>query len=191
MTWLRRILISAGISAVMAPAWAASPRDPSGVWLTEDKRARVKIEKCGPRQEHVCGYVVWLPPAQAANLDRKNPNPQLTNRNVLGHQLMLGLKPNQDGAYEGSIYNAEDGKTYDVTVWLESPEELNVRGCIMGFLCATQSWTRVTDVKPGQLTGATGGSDGPRPNPEWAAKTKSSNSRAAAAARRNSGSGAE
>ncbi len=35
-------LLSAGVAA------AAPAGDPSGTWLTEDGRAKIKIEKCGP-----------------------------------------------------------------------------------------------------------------------------------------------
>lgn len=188
MTWLRMVLVPIGISLLGIPASAAPPRDPSGVWLTEGSRARIKVEKCGPARENLCGYVVWLPPKQVANVDKRNPNPRLAGRPVLGHQMIMGLKPNEDGEYEGSIYNAEDGKTYDVTIWLENARELKVKGCLVAFLCSTQTWSRVTDVQPGQLAGATGTADGPRPDPEWASKTTSSTSPAAASTRRSSGS---
>ena len=42
----------------------------------------------------------------------------------------------------------------------------------MGFLCGSQTWTRVNDTQPGQLTAATGAPNGPRPDPEWAAAPK-------------------
>jgi hypothetical protein len=38
------------------PAQAA---DPTGTWLTEDRRARVRTEFCGPGNSHLCGYIVW------------------------------------------------------------------------------------------------------------------------------------
>ena len=41
-------------------------------------------------------------------------------------------------------------------------------GCLIAFLCATQTWTRANDVLPGQLTAATGAAGGPTPDPEWA-----------------------
>ncbi len=148
---------------------AAAPRDPSGPWLTEDGRARVRVETCGPARDRLCGYIVWLRPgAAAAALDRKNPDPRKSARPVLGHQLILGLKANEDDRYEGLIYNADDGKSYDVTVWLESANDLKVKGCLVAFLCSTQSWTRAPDPVQGQLVAPTGAPGGPRPDPEWA-----------------------
>lgn len=153
----------------------AAPKDPSGVWITEDKRARVRVEKCGTEQDRVCGYIVWLKPDRKADrkapaLDANNPDPKKAKRPILGHQLILGLKANEDDQYEGLIYNADDGKTYDVTIWVERPGDLKVKGCLIGFLCSTQSWTVATGKAAGQLDGPTGAPDGPRPDPEWASK---------------------
>ena len=83
--------------------------------------------------------------------------------------MLLGLKPNAEGRYEGKIYNADNGKSYDVTVWSDQPSALTVKGCMLVF-CASQSWKRVADVVPGQLQGPTDGPGGPRSDPEWTSK---------------------
>ena len=165
----------AGLAMLSVSAASAAPlADPTGTWLTEDERARIRIEKCGPSQEHVCGYVVWMKASQgedpAAKRDVKNPDPRKRSRPVLGHQLLMGLTLNEDGRYAGKIYNNEDGKSYDVTVWSEQPSSLNVRGCLVAFLCSTQVWTRTNNVVAGQLAGATGTATGPTSEPEWASK---------------------
>lgn len=161
----------------------AAPADPSGTWLTEDGRARIRIEKCGATQENLCGYVVWLKvplnDEGKPRIDFKNPDAKKRERPSLGHQLIMGLKPNADDRYEGQIYNSEDGKKYDVTIWLEDQASLSVKGCLIAFLCKTQTWNRKTDVASGQLPGPTGGPNGPTPDPEWASRTA-----AAPAARR-------
>jgi uncharacterized protein (DUF2147 family) len=162
----------AGLAA--GPSSAAPARDPSGTWVTEDGRARIRVEKCGPSMGNLCGYVVWMKVAEgddpAAKRDVKNPDPRKRGRSVLGHQLIMGLNPNEEGRYVGKIYNNEDGKSYDVTVWSEQPGTLSVKGCLVAFLCSTQTWTRATTPAPGQLAAATGAPGGPQPDPEWAAK---------------------
>jgi uncharacterized protein (DUF2147 family) len=166
-------LVALGLSSGAA---LAAPKDPSGTWLTEDGRARIRIEKCPSRTDRVCGYAVWLKTPNddkgQPRVDFKNTDAKKRSRPSLGHQLIMGLKPNADNRYEGQIYNADDGKLYDVSIWTEEPGELNVRGCLMGFLCGSQTWTRANDVAPGQLTGATGAPNGPRPDAEWAAAPK-------------------
>ena len=182
--------LSMGLGILLAGSAIAAPaRDPSGTWLTEDERARIRVEKCGPTHEHLCAYVVWMKPAGEGDdvttkRDVKNPDPKKRNRLILGHQLMLGLTLNDDNRYAGKIYNNEDGKSYDVTVWSEQPGTLNVRGCLVAFLCSTQIWTRTNSVLPGQLAAATGTPGGPTPDPEWAPKPGAAPASAAAPASR-------
>ncbi|MDR7037327.1 uncharacterized protein (DUF2147 family) [Methylobacterium sp. BE186] len=174
-SWAGRVTAPlVALGALSGLAQAAAPADPSGTWLTEDGRARIRVEKCGPQEKNVCGYVVWLKTPLndkgQPRVDFKNPDPKKQTRPSLGHQLIMGLKPNADARYEGKIYNSEEGKFYDVTIWTDQPTELSVRGCMLGFLCGSQTWNRVTDVLPGQLTGATNAPNGPRADAEWAPK---------------------
>jgi uncharacterized protein (DUF2147 family) len=164
------------LSALAIPARAATPTDPSGTYLTEDGRARVRLEKCGTANDRLCGYVVWLKVPQnekgEPRIDFKNPDPKKQARPSLGHQLVMGLKPNADAHYEGRIYNSEDGKFYDVTIWTDTPGELTVRGCLIAFLCKSQTWNKVTDLAPGQLAGPTNGQNGPHSDPEFVPAAK-------------------
>ena len=82
-------------------------------------------------------------------------------------QLILGLAA-EDNGYVGEIYNADNGKTYEVKLWREDDGHLNVKGCVLKILCGSQVWTRVSDVAPGQLIGPVGADNGPRSDPEWA-----------------------
>lgn len=177
MSVLHSTRIAAALSLVgllgsAATALAAAPLDPSGVWLTEDGRARIRTEKCGVKQDRICGYVVWMKTMTSDDgkplLDISNPDPKKRTRPSLGLQLIMGLTPNDEARYEGKIYNAEDGKSYDISIWLEGQNTLNVRGCLISFLCKTQSWTRTKEPAVGQLVGPTGSPTGPRADPEWA-----------------------
>ncbi|GJD47866.1 hypothetical protein OPKNFCMD_0578 [Methylobacterium crusticola] len=161
-----------GLTLLCGPAAAAPPVDPTGTWLTEDGRARVRVEHCGAKQEQVCGFVVWLKSPTddggRPRTDQFNPDDKRKPRLALGHQMILGLKPNSEARYEGQIYNADNGKKYDITLWREQSGGLHVKGCMLSVFCGSQTWSRVTDVAAGQLTGATGSADGPKADPEWA-----------------------
>ena len=61
-------------------------------------------------------------------------------------EIMSGLKPEDATHFAGEIYNADDGKMYNVTVSMEKEAELQVRGCLLHFLCGSQSWARVADI---------------------------------------------
>ena len=174
------------LSGLAGSAQAATPADPSGTYLTEDGRARVRLEKCGTASDRLCGYVVWLKvplnDKGEPRIDFKNPDPKKQARPSLGHQLIMGLKPNADAHYEGKIYNSEDGKSYDVTIWTDTPGELTVRGCLIAFLCKSQTWTKVTDLVPGQLPGPTNGPNGPHSDPEFATASAAAGGKPAAKA---------
>lgn len=153
---------------------SAFAAEPTGIWLTEDGRARVRTERCGPQDRNVCGYVVWVPGKTNENgqirTDKENPDPKKRVRTVLGHQMIMGLKADKDNHYAGKIYNADNGKHYDVTIWSEKTDELILEGCMLAVLCGTQTWKRVADVLPGQLQGPTDEPNGPRADREWAPK---------------------
>jgi uncharacterized protein (DUF2147 family) len=157
----------AGLAALaccdIAPAFAA---EPIGTWLTEDGRGRIRTEHCGPGKADLCGYVVWMKEPMddkgKPRLDASNPDAKKKTRPVLGHELMTALKPSDEGRFEGKVYNADNGKSYDVEVWSEAADELSVKGCLFSYLCKTQTWKRVSDVLPGQLQGATDAPGGPR-----------------------------
>lgn len=177
MKIIMRIIIRTAVATLLTVAQnrghAATSTDPSGTFLTEDGRARVRIEHCGGKQERICGYIVWMKDGADAKgqplRDRLNPDPVRRGRALLGHQFILGLKPTPEGRFAGEIYNAEDGRTYGVTIWREAAERLKVKGCLLSLFCSTQSWTRTSDALPGQLVGPTGDTTGPTPDPEWAA----------------------
>lgn len=129
---------------------AEAGADPAGTWLVEDGRAKIHIEKCGADHKNLCGNVVWLKDPLdekgQPKKDLKNPDPAKRSRPALGMQLINNLTPDDDDVYVGQIYNAENGKMYDVKLHAEKQAELNVKGCILSILCMSQHWTRVADL---------------------------------------------
>lgn len=144
---LRSALVLAALGA--ASTASATPKDPSGTWLTEDGRAKVRIDRCGPNATNICGKVVWLQtpnaPGGGPRTDIKNPDPKKRSRPVIGLTLLDNLKPD-DAKFSGEIYNAEEGKMYSVSLERESASELNISGCLLKVLCGSQTWNRVPDV---------------------------------------------
>ena len=128
------------ILTFMAPA---SAQEPTGLWLTAAGDARIQVARCGLG---ICGRIVWLkepidPATGKPQVDDKNENPALQNRRVLGLQIFT-MHPNGPGKWSGSIYNADDGKTYRSSVMPEGPAALKVEGCVLSF-CGSETWTRV------------------------------------------------
>jgi uncharacterized protein (DUF2147 family) len=123
---------------------AAGEYDPSGVWLTQAGDARVQVKHCGGSS--ICGHVVWLrDPIDRATgrpqTDDKNENPSLRSRRIVGITLFSNMQAVAANKWSGTIYNADDGRSYASTVTLRSPATLEVQGCV-GVFCGSETWTR-------------------------------------------------
>src|ERR1700732_4033513 len=104
-----------------APVQAAN--SPLGVWLTEEKEGKVRIEQCGA---NLCGYSVD------------------TKSNQNGEQVLINMKPGKDSKWSGRILDPNTGSTYDSTIALKGSDTLRVQGCAFGgMFCGGQTWSRL------------------------------------------------
>ncbi|MSP51005.1 MAG: DUF2147 domain-containing protein [Alphaproteobacteria bacterium] len=137
----RPIVLFVLASASLVAACLAAPvaAEPIGLWLTEGGKSRVKIEPCA---ERLCGTIVWLR-EDLPGIDARNEGEALRARPILGITLIAGFKPSGEARWNGgTIYNPEDGRTYDSKIELADPHTLRVSGCVL-FFCKAQHWTRV------------------------------------------------
>jgi uncharacterized protein (DUF2147 family) len=143
--WTARIVfaLATTILAATGPAQAA---EPIGTWLVEGGFAHIKMDICGDR---LWGIVAW---EKKPNVDRNNPDASKRSRPTLGIPILMGLTQSKSGKWEGEIYNSEDGRTYDAYVSMANTDTLTLEGCVLGFLCKSQSWTRVADTSPPATT---------------------------------------
>ena len=131
-------ILLASLLAAPAPADAVV-----GTWKTETRNGVVEIQRCGAS---VCGRLVTSDAMKTnpALKDVNNSNAALRNRPLRGLQMLSGFKAAKDGVWsDGSIYNAEDGKTYGAKLTPVGANQLKVRGCVFVPLCKTQTWTRI------------------------------------------------
>ncbi len=56
------------------------------------------------------------------------------------------MKSVANNKWSGTIYNADDGKSYSSDVIVAAPRKLEVRGCVMGILCGGETWTKIGEV---------------------------------------------
>ena len=129
--------------ALASSGWAATP---VGLWYAEGGAARVAIEPCG---ETLCGRVVWLrSPLDEDGCelrDRRNPEPALRDRLIVGLEVLRGLSPRSDGTWsDGRIYDPGSGNTYTCVARLESENRLRLRGYLgIPLIGRTTTWIRV------------------------------------------------
>lgn len=129
----------AAIAPASAPAAKAkASNSPVGEWLVEGGEGQVRIEECGA---NLCGYISAT--KNANEKDRKNPDPALRGRSVIGMPILIDMKPKGD-RWNGRIYNVQDGKTYGADLLLKDASTLRVEGCAFGgLICGGQNWSRV------------------------------------------------
>jgi uncharacterized protein (DUF2147 family) len=130
-----------GLFAAAAVA-ASNPDLALGRWATETKHGIVQIDRCG---SSICGRIVTSDGLREnpGRPDLNNKNPALRSRRLLGLQILGGFRTSGNQWTGGTIYNAEDGGTYNATLAPIDANHLKVRGCIVWPLCKTQVWTRV------------------------------------------------
>jgi len=125
----------------------AAPPDPTGLWSTKDDESIIEIGPCG---QFYCGVLVWLAEpydkAGKPKTDQANEDESLRSRPLIGHQVLIDLAPEKN-LWRGKAYNADDGKTYDIT-FKPAPgkvvgDKAEIRGCMLKFLCRSESFTRI------------------------------------------------
>ena len=166
---LREALCVACAMIVIAAAPTANAQtDPTGLWRVARGVATIRIVDCDGRY---WGVIAW---EQVPGVDTKNPDPALRGRPTLGMPVLLGMTPRHANEWSGSIYNAENGRTYSAKISLAGPDTLQVKGCVMGVLCGGEQWTRVGP--PAETTVA----PSPKPAPSAPGARDSSQARAQA-----------
>ena len=113
--------------------------DPTGDWLVADGVANIRVAQCNGS---MWGVVAWE--KEPSGRDVNNPDPAKKSRPTLGMPILLDMKkkPGTD-SWEGEVYNAKDGQTYSSSITPNGPDQLEIKGCVLGFLCGGETWTRV------------------------------------------------
>lgn len=125
------------LAALSAFAQTAAP-DPTGEWRVANGYATMRLVDCNGE---IWGIVASE--QRPGGIDEKNPDARLRSRPTLGMPVLLGMKPSARNEWSGDIYNAQDGRTYSAKISLAAPDTLKVQGCVLGFLCGGENWTRV------------------------------------------------
>src|SRR6266404_5948701 len=118
------------------PALAA---DPTGDWKVADGVANIRVAQCNGS---MWGAVAWE--QTPGGKDIHNPDASKQTRPTLGMPILIDMKKKAGvDAWEGQVYNAKDGQFYSSTIEPIGTDQLEIQGCVLGFLCGGETWTRV------------------------------------------------
>jgi uncharacterized protein (DUF2147 family) len=140
-TFARTIAISGlFLATALSPALAA---DPTGDWKVADGVANIRVAQCNGS---MWGVVAWE--KTPGGKDVHNPDPAKQSRPTLGMPILIDMKKTGVDQWEGQVYNAKDGQFYSSTIKPIGSDQLEIQGCVLGFLCGGESWTRVAPPIP-------------------------------------------
>ncbi len=130
---MKRFFLSLlALLVVSAPALANARSNLEGRW--KNGRMEIVIRPCGGS---LCGTVVKASAKQQAKAQRGS------GTRLLGARVIDNIQPAGSGIYKADLYVADRDMNARGTIRQLSPNRLNVRGCVFGFLCKTTNWDRV------------------------------------------------
>ena len=142
---MKKIIFS--IMFMMMPIAAAFAQDVIGKWKLDNGTAIVEVYKQGDAYN---GKIVWLEkpngPDGKPSVDSNNPDKNLRSRQLMGLNMLSGLKKDGDEYNAGKIYDPGNGKTYNCSMKVEG-DVLKVRGSLdkKGLIGRTMDWFRVKE----------------------------------------------
>jgi uncharacterized protein (DUF2147 family) len=147
MTTLRKLMMPIGLLTVMllgVAGIAIAQTDPiEGVWFNDKKDAKIQIYKNNDGKFY--GKIIWLKePLKAgkAKLDENNPKSELQTQPIVGKIILKECEKDGNTYDDGTIYDPENGKTYDCTLKLKG-NVLSLRGYVgISWFGRTTEWER-------------------------------------------------
>jgi uncharacterized protein (DUF2147 family) len=141
---LNRCLVL-GLAVVLQGALgiASAHADPRGLWLAEDG-AKVRVASCGGS---ICATIAEPksrldPETGRPWTDKNNSDPALRNRPLVGVAVLRSLQPSGPGKWSGTLYNVENGNTYEGHLLDVGPRTIRIEGCAIG-ICGGRNLSRI------------------------------------------------
>ena len=135
------IFLATGLNSALAA-------DPTGDWRVQDGVANIRVAQCNG---NMWGVVAWE--KTPGGKDINNPDAAKQSRPSLGMPILIDMKKKAGvDTWEGQVYNAKDGQLYSSTIKPVGSDQLEIQGCVLGFLCGGETWSRVAPPIPSSPT---------------------------------------
>jgi len=118
-----------------------------GIWEPSHGKAKVKVTKVGSKY---FGKIVWLKTPTYENgskkVDKNNPDPKMHSTPILGYKILKDFEYVGKKTWEnGTIYDPENGSTYNCVIKLKDNNTIEVRGYIgVSAIGRTDTWKRLS-----------------------------------------------
>lgn len=128
------VVAFAFVAALVGTAFAGG--DPSGIWLSESGKTKVKIGPCGSAY---CGTILAVMGGEQNDLN--NPDAARRSRPLVGSLMITKMVADGD-SFKGNLYDYTSGKTYTGKMTANG-DKLDLAGCILaGLICRSETWSR-------------------------------------------------
>ena len=136
------IFLATGLGSALAA-------DVTGDWRVSDGVANIRVAQCNGS---MWGVVSWE--KTPGGKDKNNPDASKQSRPTLAMPILIDMKKKAGAVdtWEGQVYNAKDGQLYSSTIKPAGTDQLEIQGCVLGFLCGGETWSRVAPPIPSSPT---------------------------------------
>jgi len=139
---MRVTLITVVLTALHSFVFAQAQKI-DGVWLNEEKDAKIQIYKAVNGKYY--GKIIWLKePLKNGKpkADENNPKDNLKGQPLINLVILKGFDQDGEKFSEGTIYDPKNGKTYDCKMTFKG-KTLAIRGYIgVSLFGRTTTWER-------------------------------------------------
>lgn len=125
--------------------FAQSEEEILGHWYTGNNGSVVQMFKEGGKYY---GKLSWVKPGEESKTDLNNPEKSLRSTPIMDVKFIRGLEwdASEKEYINGTVYNIQDGNSYDCYVELEGKNTLELRGFIkLRMFGETKEFTRLTE----------------------------------------------
>jgi len=141
------LALSIALFSVSAYAQDADADRLIGVWEPSHGKAKVKVDKIGSKYY---GRIVWLkepndPETGKPKTDKNNPDENLRSTPLRGYRILKDFEYTDKNEWtNGTIYDPENGSTYNCTIKMTDDNTLDIRGYIgISTFGRTDIWKRL------------------------------------------------
>jgi uncharacterized protein (DUF2147 family) len=122
-----------------------------GVWEPSNGKVYVKIDKI---DDKYYGKIVWLkepndPDTGEPKTDKNNPDESMQDVPLKGYRMLKDFVYKGEGEWEeGTIYDPQNGTTYDCVITLKDENTMDIRGYVgVKTFGRTDTWKRLEKKK--------------------------------------------